>query len=201
MANRSKGNKFPLLIYRRWAKMLRWSSLLIAIASGIVWRLGPYPPSFSGSEWIFLVIGAIGALIFFYSLVAHRAAYVQCLPNYVKIRTPFMSVAVSYKRILQVRPVEFYSQLPLAKLKRPQVRLLEPFLGHTTILMELNGFPVSERRLRTWLPWYMFASEVTGFVLVVEDWMALSRQISVFTDHWTARRQARRRPRIAGRTY
>jgi hypothetical protein len=201
MANKSKGNKYPLLIYRRWAKMLRWPSLLIAVASGIAWWLAPNQPLFSEKRWIFIVIGSIGLFIFLYSLLAFRAAYVQCLDNYVKIRTPFLTVAVSYKRMLQVRPVQFHSQLPLAKLKRPQLRLLEPYLGYTVLLMELNGFPVSERRLRRWLPWHMFGNDVAGFVLVVEDWMALSRQISVFTDHWTARRQASQRHRIIGRTY
>jgi hypothetical protein len=46
----------------------------------------------------------------------------------------------------------------------------------------------------------MFARDAVGFVLVVNDWMAVSRQISVFSDYWTARRQARQR-RTIGRTY
>lgn len=200
MADKAKGGRFPLLIYRRWAKMLRLPSLLIAIASGLVWWVAPDHPMLAGRGWAFIVIGGVGALIFFYSLLARQAAYVQCLPNYVKIRTPFLPVAISYRRILQVRPIEFHSQLPLTDMKRTQRRLLYPFLGRTVVLLELQGFPVSERRLRTWLPWFMFATEATGFTLVVEDWMALSQQISVFSDRWIARRQARKRPSI-GRMY
>jgi hypothetical protein len=196
MAEKTKGDKFPLLIYRRWAKMLRLPSLLIAVASGAMWWFAPQDPRLKQHPWVFIVLGGVGALTFLYSLLAHRVAYAQCFPNYVRIRTPFQSVAVSYRRVLQVRPVEFYSQLPLRKMRRTQSRLLEPFLTRTVILLELNGFPVNERRLRTWVPWFMFASEVTGFVLVVGDWMALSRQISVFSDRWVARRQARQRPII-----
>jgi hypothetical protein len=196
MADIPKGVRFPLLIYRRWARMLRLPSLLIAVASALVWWFAPDHPLLAENDWAFIVIAGIGALIFFYSLLVRRAAYVQCLPNYVKIRTPFLSVAVSYGRILQTRPVELHSQLPLADMKRTQRRLVQPFLGQTVALLELRDFPISERRLRAWLPWFMFASEVTGFILVVKDWMALSRQISVFSDRWVTHHQARQRPPI-----
>jgi hypothetical protein len=196
MANESKGRKFPLLIYRRWARMLRLPSLLIAIASGIAWWFAPTQAELAENDWAFTVIGLVGALIFCYSLLARQVAYVQCLPNYVRIRTPFLSVALSYRRVLQVRPIEFHTQLPMRDMKRGQRRLLKPFLGRTVILLELRGFPVSERRLRLGLPWHMFAREATGFVLVVEDWMALSQQIGVFSDRWMMRRQARQRPQF-----
>ena len=200
MDDKPKGNKFPLLIYQHWSKMLRLPGLLIAIASGVMWWFAPDSPMLTNHAWIFIVIGSIGALIFFYSLLALKAAHVQCLPNYLKIRTPFFAVTISYKRVLQIRPIEFHSQISLANVRRTQRRLLNPFLARTVILLELKGFPVSERRLRAWLPSFMFSSEVTGFILVVEDWMALSRQIGVYSDHWTASRRARQRPSI-GRTY
>ncbi len=196
MAEKSKGEKFPLLIYRRWSKMLRLPALLIAVSSGAVWRFAPNDTPLAGNEWGLIVLSGVGALIFIYSLWARQTAYVQCFPSFVKIRTPFLSVAISYQRIIQVRPVEFHSELPLGDLKRTQLRLLEPFLGQTIILLELKRYPVGEGRLRSWLPWFMFASKVTGFLLVVEDWMALSRQMSIFSDRWVARRQARQRASI-----
>jgi hypothetical protein len=200
MAEKTRGDKFPLLIYRRWAKMLRLPSLLIVVASGIAWWFAPEIPLFSQHEWVPVVIAGISALIFCYSLLAHRMAYVQCFPNYIKIRVPFLSIAVSYKRIVQMRPVQFRSQLRVADMKRPRLRMLEPYLGHTAIVLELNDFPLGERQLRLWLPWYVFASDTTGFVLVVNDWMALSRQISSFNDRWITRRQTLRH-RVIGRTY
>ena len=196
MADRSKGDRFPLLIYRRWARMLRLPGLLIAVASGIMWWFAPNDPLLAERDWAFLLLGGVGGLTFLYSLLARRAAYVQCHPDHVKIRTPFLTVVISYKRVLQVRPVEYHSQLPVSGLKSTQRRLLHPFLGRTVVLLELRGFPLNERWLRIWLPWFMFAGEATGFTLVVEDWMALSRQISAFSDRWVARRQARRRPSI-----
>ena len=200
MDDKSKGDKFPLLIYRHWSKMLRLPSMLIAIACGVMWWFAPDSPMLASRAWLFIVIGSIGALIYFYSLLAWKAAHIQCLPNYLKIRTPLLAVTISYKRVMQVRPIEFHSQLSLVDVRRTRRRLLYPFLDRTVILLGLNGFPVSERRLRTWLPSFMFASDVTGFVLVVEDWMALSRQISVYSDRWVASRRARQRPSI-GRTY
>jgi hypothetical protein len=195
MADESKGIKFPLLVYRRWARMLRSPSLLIVIVCGVAWWYAAEIPLLADYDWAPLAIGGVGLLIFFYSLLARQASYVQCLPNYVKIRTPFMSVVISYRRVLRVKPTEFHSQLSLGDLNSSQRRLLNPFLGRTVILLELNSFPVSERRLRTWIPWFMFATEATGFVLVVDDWMALSQQLTVFTDRWVARRQERQRPR------
>ena len=196
MAEQTRGDKFPLLIYRRWAKMLRLPGLLIAVASGAVWWFAPNDPLLAEYDWGFIVIGGVGLLTFLYSLWARQTAYVQCLPDYVKIRTPFFAVAVSYRRILQVRPVEYHTQLALTKMKRTHRRLLEPFLSRTVILLELNQYPTSERRLRTWLPWFMIAGEVIGFVLVIDDWMGLSRQVSAFSDRWIARRQARQQPSI-----
>lgn len=195
MANQTKGDKFPLLVYQRWGKSLRLPSLLIVIASAVAWWFAPDIPQLADRDWVMIVIGVISALIFIYSLLARRAAYVQCLPNYVKIRTPLFAVHVSYRRITQVRPVKFHTELDPADVKRTRLRMLAPFLERTVLLLEMRRFPISERSLRRWLPWYMFANDVTGFVLVVKDWMALSRQITDFSDRWVARRQARERPK------
>jgi len=196
MAESSQGKKFPLLIYRRWAKMLRAPSLLVVVASVAAWRYAPQNELVEGTEGLFLVIATVMGVVFVYSLLAGRSSYVQCLPDYVRICTPFLSVAIAYPRILQVRPITFRSQLDLSKMKSPRRRMVQPFLGYTALLLDLRGFPVSERRLRTWLPWFMFATEVTGLVLVVEDWMALSQQITSFSDRALTRRQAHQRPQI-----
>jgi hypothetical protein len=202
VAKEKKGTKFPLLIYRRWAKMLRLPSLLISVVSAVGWYFAPEDTQslLAGKAWLLLGFSGVGALIFLYSLRAHHAAYVQCFPAYIKIQTPLFAVAVSYKRIRQVRPVEYHAELPLSNMKQSRRRLIEPFLGRTVVLLDLAKFPMTERKLRLWLPWYMFAQKATGFLLVVEDWMALSRQIGVFTDRWVARRQSRHRSSF-GRTY
>ena len=194
MTKSSQGEKFPLLIYRRWAKMLRTPSLLIVVASGVAWWYAPQNELVGNNRWRFLVVAAVMGVIFVYSLLVSRSSYVQCLPNYVRVRTPFLSVAIAYQRILQVRPITFRSQLDLSKMKSPRRRMVQPFLGYTALLLDLRGFPVSERRLRIWLPWFMFATEVTGLVLVIEDWMALSQQITSFSDRAITRRQAHQRP-------
>jgi hypothetical protein len=202
VAKDKKGTKFPLLIYRRWAKMLRLPSLLIGVVSAVAWYFAREEGQslLSGQAWVLLLASGVGALIFFYSLRAHRTAYVQCFPAYVKIQTPLFAVAVAYKRIRQVRPVEYHTELPLSNMKQSQRRLLEPFLGRTVVLLDLARLPMTERKLRLWLPWFMFAQKTTGFLLVVEDWMALSREIGVFTDRWVARRQSRHLSSF-GRTY
>jgi hypothetical protein len=193
MTKKNRGKKFPLLVYQRWGKMLRAPSLLIAIASGISWWYAPTNPELQGREWTFLIIAIIGVLIFIYSLLARRAAYVQCRANHLMIRTPFLPLAISYKRIIKTRSVEFHSQLSLPKMGRPQRRLLQPYLGRTTVLLEMRKLPSSKRQLRLWLPWYMFAKQVPGLVLLTDDWMTLSQQITSYSDRWTTGRLERQR--------
>jgi hypothetical protein len=189
---KKRGDKFPLLIYQRWGKMLRMPSLLTAIVSSAAWWYAPSVPDLQGRDWAFLAIAIISALIFIYSLLARRAAYVQCRSDHLRVRTPFLPLAVSYKRILGAKPVEFHSQLP-PKMSGPQRRLLQPYLGRTIVLLELRGLPGSKRQLRLWLPWYMFARQITGLLLPVEDWMTLSQQIVSFADRWTTSRLDRQR--------
>ncbi len=192
---KAKGDRFPLLIYRRWGKMLRTPSLLIAIVSFVVWWFIPPDEGLDGIAWVLLATGTVGLLIFFYALLARRAAYVQCTPKYLKIRTPLMPIAVSYARILQARPNEFHQQFAVDELSRSQRRLVAPFTGQTVLVVELNAFPMKERTLRLWLNRFMFATNVTGFVLLVEDWMTLSRQIGIYLDRWVARRQQKTKRR------
>ncbi len=193
MAKKDRGDKFPLLAYQRWGKMLRAPSLLIVIASGATWWYAPAYPELQEHELTFAIIAIISALIFIYSLLARRAAYVQCRANHFLVRTPFLPLAISYKRIKQVRPVEFHSQLSLPKMSRPQRRLLNPYLGRTTVLLEMRKLPSHKRQLRLWLPWYMFAKQVPGLVLLTDDWMTLSQQINSFTDRWASARLERQR--------
>ncbi len=193
MKKKNRGDKFPLIAYQRWGKMLRAPSLLISITCGVAWWYAPTNPELQGRDWTFLVIAIIGALIFSYSLLARRAAIVQCRADHLMIRTPFLPLAISYKRILRVTPVEFHSQLSLPKMSRPRRRLLQPYLGRTTVLLEMRGLPFSKRQLRLWLPWYMFAKQVTGLVLLTDDWMTLSQQITSYSDRWTTARLERQR--------
>ena len=68
MAGKDQGEKFPLLIYRRWARMLCLPSLLIAVASGVAWWFAPDISLLADHDWVPIVIGLVGALIFVYSL-------------------------------------------------------------------------------------------------------------------------------------
>jgi len=181
---RKKTKRFPLLIYRRWSKMLYLPSLLIAIVSGVSWWFARQSESLQDHAWFMLAIGAVGLLIFLYALWVRRAAYVQCTPNLIKIRTPFMPVVVSYARLLQVHPDEFYEQFPAEKQSRSHRRLVEPYQRNKAVVLELKDFPMKEKTLRLWLSRFMFATDTKGLVLLVEDWQTLSRQIDAFFDLW-----------------
>jgi len=193
MMKKKRAKRFPLLIYQRWSKMLYLPSLLIAVVSGISWWVTRQVESLQRHAWALLIIGAIGLVIFLYALLVRYTAYVQCTPKFIKIRTPLMSIVVSYARILQVHPDEFYEQFPTNELSHSHRRLVEPFLWNKALVLELKEFPMKETMLRLWLHQLMFATDAKGLVLVVEDWKTLSRQIGVFFDRWMTPRQIQRK--------
>ena len=67
--------------------------------------------------------------------------------------------------------------------------------GKAAIMVELSKYPLDERWLRLWFNRFLFAPTGAGFVLLVEDWMGLSRQLDDFRSDWAMRRAERRRQR------
>ena len=68
-----------------------------------------------------------------------------------------------------------------------------PYWGRTAVVVQISKFPVQKNWLRLWFNRYMFSPEVTGFVFLVEDWMAFSRQLDDFRSNWELRRAERRK--------
>jgi hypothetical protein len=189
MMKKKRERRFPLLIYQRWSNMLYLPSLLIVILSGISWWIARQSQVYRGQAWALLVIGIIGLAIFVYARLIRYTAYVQCTPNFIKIRTPLAPVVVSYARLLQVHPHEFHEQLASQRLNRSQRRLLEPFLRNTALVLDLKEYPLQKKTLRLWLNDFMFVANAKGLVLLVEDWQALSDQISARFERWLTPRQ------------
>jgi hypothetical protein len=76
-----------------------------------------------------------------------------------------------------------------------------PYWGRTVLVIRLSKFPVSRRWLRLWFSPYLLTPDTPGFVFVVEDWMALSRQLEDFRTAWIDRRARQRQRKVADRAW
>ncbi len=182
--------RHPLLIYGRRFRAWRWPALFIAIGCGVLWWFAPdlfAPDALDLAAWALLVGLAVGLMLFAYTFVAPALAYVECTAKFLIVNTPFYRLAVSYGRIRGVRPVRF-APPGVSGLRR---ELVQPLLGQTAVVVDLNGYPMSERWLRFWLGWFLFPHDSTGLLFVTPDWMALSRDIDVHRAEVKMRRSQR----------
>lgn len=191
---KKRGKRFHLLIYERmWQK---WGilSLLVALASGVLWLLAPRAQFLPSSLRILILVPALASLaIFAYAFMARRMAWVQCRPNHIHIQTPIYPLTVSYARVKVVRPTEFSHIFDPSKEKPGRRNWLLPYWGKTAVVVEISKYPIKKNWLRLWFNRYMFSPQVTGFVFLVDDWMTLSRQLDDFRSNWELRRAERRK--------
>jgi hypothetical protein len=191
---KKRGKRFRLLMYERmWQK---WGvlSLLVTLASGVLWLLSPRIQLLPSSLRILILLPTLASLaIFAYAFMARRMAWVQCRPNHLHIQTPIYPLAISYARIRVVRPTEFFHVFDPSKEKPARRNWLRPYWGMTTVVVEISKFPIKKNWLRLWFNRYMFSPEVTGFVFLVDDWMTFSRQLDDFRSNWELQRAARRK--------
>ncbi|MFL7794639.1 MAG: hypothetical protein AB8I69_21020 [Anaerolineae bacterium] len=194
---KKRGKRFRLLIYERmWQK---WGviSLLVALASGVLWLLAPRIRFLPSSLRMLILVPALSSsAIFAYVFMARRMAWVQCKPGTLHIQTPIYPLDISYARIKIVRPTEFSHIFDPSKEKQARRNWLRPYWGMTAVVVEISKYPIKKEWLRLWFNRYMFSPEVTGFVLLVDDWMTFSRQLDDFRSNWELQRAARRKQPI-----
>ena len=188
-----KGKRFPLLVYQRLFKMWFWPSLLLFFASAalIVWS-----PSFlSELVWWFLPVALIAAGVMIYALLARYTTYVQAHPHSLRIRSPLFRLVISYGRVYLVRPTPIKTQFPPESLSWTRRRLVEQLYGHTCLVVEVKTYPLSDRLLALFMNRFLLSTQVTGFTLLVEDWLQLSGEIEGARANWVNQRLMKREKR------
>lgn len=195
---KKRGNRFQLLIYERMFQRWAWACIVIAVASFTLWWFAPHAKGIRSSfRPLTLIPGLASLVILIYIFLARRLAWVQCRPNQLRIQTPIYRLDISYSRIKAVRPSTLAQVFDPAGEKSFTRGWLRPYWAKTAIMAELSKYPLDERWLRLWFNRFLFAPTGAGFVLLVEDWMALSRQLEDFRSDWAMRRTERRRQRQA----
>lgn len=191
---RKGGSRFRLLIYGRMWQRWAWPCTLIIVASLVLWWAAPrttliHPPS----RPLTLIPALASLLILAYAYLARRLAWVQCKPDKLYIRTPFHPLSVSYSRFKRVRPTTFARVFDPAKERGTRRAWLHPYWNRTVIVVEISRYPLPKRWLSLWFSRYLLLPNGDGFVFLVDDWMALSRQLDDARAGWEMRRAARRR--------
>ena len=97
---------------------------------------------------------------------------------------PIHPMAVSYKRIKLVHPIEFSYALSTTKSKKISIQTLYGNLwGKTVPVVMLEGFPLPRWWVKLWFHPFLLHPDENGILLVVDDWMACSRT-SGFVANW-----------------
>jgi hypothetical protein len=203
MKSKKAGKRHPLLLYQRSLDRFFWPVLLIGIALIALWWFGSYA-HFLNQIWLqILVIGAgiIAISMAFFITLARRVAYIQTYPDHLRLITPFLRVNISYRRIRSVHSSIIQQLFPPERAKGSEKGLLEPFYGKTIVVIELNGYPMSQRALQLFLPKQMFIPKSTGFVLITPDWMELSTEIDSAIGTYRQAQQSKRSGPQRYRTY
>ncbi|MCP4536957.1 MAG: hypothetical protein GY832_07400 [Chloroflexi bacterium] len=199
---RKSGERFRLVIYERMWKRWAFPSILIIPASIALWW---FAPLLSITNDLYRALAFIPALIALFLLVftflSRSRAWVQCRANHLRIQTPLYPLVISYGRIKEVLPRPFSQVFDPSKEKSARRNWLSPYWGQTALVIKVSKYPIRKAWLRLWFSNYLLSSDTPGFVFLVDDWMALSRQVDDFRTTWGRHRAKKRQEKLADRTW
>lgn len=203
MAKRRRhGKRFRLLIYERMWQRWALPCILIVPASVALWWFAPHISIIHTPFRALAIVPALASLtILIYAFLARQLAWVQCRHKHLRIQTPIYPLIVSYGRIKMVRPTTFAQVFNPSEEKWARRNWLRPYWSKTVLVMEISKYPLNKAWLRLWFSSYLLSPNSTGFVFLVEDWMALSRQLDEFGGAWEMRRAEARQRLLARRPY
>jgi hypothetical protein len=187
MPKRQRGKRFRLLYYDRLIGRKRVPSFLIAATLlGLWFGVSTQELGWPDQEMANLLLSA-GLLtlgFWLFTLLGPILAYAQTHEDHLSLQTPIYRLKIPYRHIRNTRPVKLQRIYPNATLSYGQRNFLRPFLEHTALAIDLQGLPSPSILLRLFFHRFTFSPEATGLVLLVEDWMGFSRQLSNRIDHW-----------------
>ncbi len=188
------GKRHPFLMYKRTMDRTWGITLLLGMLLLAVWWFGrSYTQFFRFSIENVILFGAIISLaIGIFAFFARFMCYVQAKQDHLLIATPFVRLKTSYRRVVEIRSIEFYRLYSPKNLSWSERTYLDPLFARTAVVVNLKSFPVSRLVLRLFFPKYLLSPQHRGFILVVPDWMTLSTELD---SRYSAWRSARSRPR------
>lgn len=122
-------------------------------------------------------LGGLALIFTLFLLIIRRAAYVQALPMYLRLVTPFLRINISYKRFRGTTTSEMRALFPPTSLSGWRRDIIAPLSSMTAIVINLNGYPVSPVLLRWFLSPFFFKDKTPHFVILVKDWLRFSAEL------------------------
>ena len=174
------GHKYPLIVYRHMLN--RWWPAMIAIGLGMfalayseyIEPLGKFLPW----RWqLFASVGALAICVGIFFWIARYVAYVQPLPNSLKLVTPFMRLNISYKRFKKTTATEMRYLFSYKSMSGWVRDIFSPLANKTALVIDLNGYPISPLLLRLFLSRFFFKDKTPHLVILVQDWMRFSAEL------------------------
>jgi len=178
---RRRGKRYRLLLYTRMLD--RWWPALFLIGVGTLALAWPFYSDLYTritEPWRWMTLAAVGALVILASLlmlVLRGSAYVQPFPDHLRLATPFLRLNISYRRIPRTTSSAMGSLFPPRSLHGLKRDILNPFFGHTALIIHLNALPVPASTLRLFLSPFFFKDKTPHLVLLVKEWMQFSTEL------------------------
>jgi hypothetical protein len=143
---------------------------------GLAWILQRW--GFEDWRWLTLAsVGGVVLLAALFLLVIRNFAYVQLYTDHIRLVTPFLRIRISYKRIRRSSSASMGALFPPRSISKWRREILEPFTKATALVIELNGYPISQTVLKFFLSPFFFKDKTPHFVLLVQDWMRFSTDL------------------------
>jgi hypothetical protein len=198
--------RYPLLLYREWIRPLALPLLAITVVMTALWAfsltglLAEYTEAVVPTQRTLLGLAAlISFLAWVFVLRLPRAAYVQCLPEYLLLQLGFLRLNISYSRVRTTRSVLHGQIHPPAAQPRSCRKLAKRMAGWQCVAVELTSYPMAFFLLRAQTHPFLFIGDQPGFLFAVKDWMGLDREVEERNAALVAKRKdAARPPRLGG---
>lgn len=181
--------RHPLLISRQLSRQMKAKLAWIMLLCAAIGVYDFYTRALGGGwYWVWVAVAACLGLWVYYGWLLRRVS-IQVRPNFIRLQGAVRSFNISYGRVLTVTSATLSQHYKLTEMKSSERRLLEPFWHQACLLVELNQYPPAlQKAPHLWLPRYLFGTRRPGLLLVVEDWMALSREIEAARSEWQRQR-------------
>ena len=171
------GRRYPLVVYthminRWWPAIFTLGLALLALS----WALR----SWGFEDWRWLSFSSIGGLCIFLGvllLILRKSAYVQPFSDHLRLVTPFLRLNISYKRFKRATSANMGALFPPQSVSSWRREIIQPLAKMTALVIELNGYPMSQSRLRLFLSPLFFKDKTPHFVILVDDWMKFSAEL------------------------
>jgi hypothetical protein len=174
------GHKYPLIVYRHmlnrwWPAMVTMGLALFALAYSEY--IDPMAQFIAWRWQLFVGVGVLAIMVGVFFIIIKHLAYVQPLPEYLRLVTPFMRLNISYKRIRKSTTSEMRYLFPYNSLSRWVQDIFAPLANRTALVIELTGYPISPSILRLFLSRFFFKDNTPHLVILVNDWMRFSTEL------------------------